>query len=650
MSHFLSFMPLYLPKHASRCASRSRQFLRVIFVLSLSWSMHVHRIHAEDVVPTSGTTEDTQTDDTSEESTDSLWVVQSEDAVGSAGLVEFDQQSGPPSFDWDRLIREPQSDKVFIEHHGYFRFRADLMHNFDLNTYDVLERRGTSQYLPPLSNREGNNQKDSDSLSSANLRFRYEPTLHATERFRVHAVMDLPDNLVLGSTPDGGPLSTRQRPDALFDGLSDTQTPLDGALRLRNVWGVWESELARVDFGRMRHHWGLGLLANGGACLDCDFGDSIDRVQVTTKLFDIYLSLSWDFVAEGLSGYGVIDQVMGQPWDWDQRDDVDQYTISLGQRAISPEELAVQRERLRSGQAVFEWGFYGIMRSQVNAGAYLDLDSAQAAPETPDPAEGGYTLYPAQLEVVIPDLFLSWSWQPSPTSKYRLAIEAVGTFGQVEHIPLASFATPELAGLVCPDLGDDCAPSERFQPRKREISAWGYALEFDAEYRNFRFGFHHGGASGDDQSGFFGGSDYYPQGALVDPRTNDPDLNGFRFDRDYIVDMILFREVLGGVHNALYFKPYFGYEVPRGIDTFWGLKAAVLYGMALNPEYTAGGESSLGLEIDLEAYLLQTNRFRASAAYGVLLPMSGLNLRTGNVVKREAETAQTFQLNFGIMF
>ena len=72
--------------------------------------------------------------------------------------------------------------------------------------------------------------------------------------------------------------------------------------------------------------------------------------------------------------------------------------------------------------------------------------------------------------------------------------------------------------------------------------------------------------------------------------------------------------------------------------------------MAMNAEYTAGGESGLGLEFDLEAYLLQTNRFRASAAYGILFPMGGLNLRLNNQVVREAETAQTFQLNMGIMF
>ena len=614
-------------------------------------AMSLSSVYAEDGQTESSQEKTSDIKKGSSENTDSLWAIQPNDTLGSAGFVDFDQGSAPPRFNWERLDRDRSSDKVFIEHHGYFRFRADLMNNFDLNTYDVANRRGTSQYLPPLTDREGSNQKESDSLSSANLRFRYEPTLHATERFRVHAVMDIPDNLVLGSMPDGGPLSINQRPDALFDGMSGTQTPIDGALRLRHVWGVWENDLARIDFGRMRHHWGLGLMANGGACLDCDFGDSVDRVQVTTQLFDLYLSLSWDFVAEGPSGFGVIDQVMGQSWDWDQRDDVDQYSLSIGNRAISPKELAQQREKLKAGHSAFEWGFYGILRNQQNAGAYLDLESAQASPETPDPAEGGYTLYPARLEMFIPDLYLSWKVQPTPKTEYSLKFEAVGTFGDLSHVPLASFAAQDALACEDPSLPvEQCPESLRYQPRERSINAWGYAMEFDAKNGNVRYGLHHGGATGDDQSGFFGGSDYLPQGALANPNSYDPNLNGFRFDRDYIVDMILFREVLGGVHNALYFKPYFGYEVPKGLDSFWGIKASAIYGMAMNPEYTAGGESGLGLELDLEAYLLQTNRFRASAAYGILFPMGGLNLRANNQIVKQAETAQTFQLNMGIMF
>ena len=183
------------------------------------------------------------------ESTDDLWAVEAQEGIGSAGLVDFENNRPKSRFNWDRLERKADSDKIFIEHHGYFRFRADMLHNFDLGTYDRTNRLGTSQYLPPLTDREGGNQKDSDSLSTANIRFRYAPTLHITEQFKVYATMDLPDNLVLGSTPDGGPLSINQRPDALFDGLSGTQTPIDDGVRIRHVWGVWENSFARFVSG-----------------------------------------------------------------------------------------------------------------------------------------------------------------------------------------------------------------------------------------------------------------------------------------------------------------------------------------------------------------------------------------------------------------
>ena len=50
--------------------------------------------------------------------------------------------------------------------------------------------------------------------------------------------MDLPDNLVMGSTPDGGVMSLQQRPDVALDGLSQRQLPLSDAFSLRFLWGT----------------------------------------------------------------------------------------------------------------------------------------------------------------------------------------------------------------------------------------------------------------------------------------------------------------------------------------------------------------------------------------------------------------------------
>ena len=576
-------------------------------------------------------------------SNDNLWAIPPN---GSNQLVNFNQNKQPTlkGFDYDILEREMSQNHTFIEHHGYFRFRSDFFHTLDLGTYSSADRRGSSQYLPPLSDRAtGAAKEDSASLASSNLRFRYKPTLHVNERLRVNAVMDLPDNLVMGSTPDGGVMSVQQRPDVALDGLSQRQLPLSDAFSLRFLWGTWETELARFDFGRMRHHWGLGMLFNGGSCLDCNFGDAVDRIQITTQAFDTYVSVSWDIMGEGPTGFGLTPQAQGQAWDWDQKDDVSQYTLSLSQLAISPTELAAKRTRLKKGELVFEWGVYGLFRHQGKAAAFSNLSSAQNAPISPEP-EDVWALSTINLDTFTPDLYLSWTYHPKPGHEYSFKLEGAGMIGEIKNIPLADFTV--LPTQVCSEAGasiDDCN-GEILNPRSRDILSWGYVAEFDAKINGVIWGLHHGGASGDRNGGFFGANE------LDANDLTDQDLKSFRFNRDYIVDLILFREVLGGVYNAFYFKPYFGYELPRGHETVWGFKGSALYATAFDPQWTPGQEAGLGLELDLEAYIHQTNRFRASVAYGVLFPFSGLNLLTTSNGLLEAETAQTLQFNIGWMF
>ena len=75
----------------------------------------------------------------------------------------------------------------------------------------------------------------------------------------------------------------------------------------------------------MPNHWGLGIMANAGQCIDCDFGDAVDRLMGTILLFDTYLAIGWDFADEGAVGFSgdqnFQNQPYGQPFDLDQRDD-----------------------------------------------------------------------------------------------------------------------------------------------------------------------------------------------------------------------------------------------------------------------------------------------------------------------------------------
>ncbi len=74
--------------------------------------------------------------------------------------------------------------------------------------------------------------------------------------------------------------------------------------------------------------------------------------------------------------------------------------------------------------------------------------------------------------------------------------------------------------------------------------------------------------------------------------------------------------------------------------------------MAMQSQYTAGKESPLGLELNAEAYIAQTNRFRWSILYGFLFPLSGMNLldTQGSKILLQAKTAQTLQMHLVFQF
>src|SRR5262249_42331841 len=105
--------------------------------------------------------------------------------------------------------------------HGYFRTRAELFHNFALgridptplfwpqpadNSYQDLQ--GTVHNValcaPDPTDTKSTAANCSDNTQAgANMRFRISPELHISDNLRVMAQLDLLDNVVLGSTPEG---------------------------------------------------------------------------------------------------------------------------------------------------------------------------------------------------------------------------------------------------------------------------------------------------------------------------------------------------------------------------------------------------------------------------------------------------------------
>ncbi len=535
----------------------------------------------------------------------------------------------------------------FVELHGYYRVRADLFHNLHLDTW-TSDSGGTSPVRPPLTesldtgkghpeNPNARFSKGSDSLASANMRFRVQPTLHVSENLRVHSTLDLLDNLVLGSTPNTGILSS--------DGIATEQyasgqDALEDTIRVKHVWGEWRNMLGVISFGRMPAHWGLGMLYNAGSGLDDDYGDAVDRIMGTFKLSDMYLSLSWDFPSEGVVGKSgqFLDQEssLGQAHDLDQRDDVTAISISLFRKPVTDDEWD-EREQLlyKDRKWAFDWGAYGLFY-------HHDLLS--------DGKGSDVRLREVEATIYVPDFWLSFErqWRGRGFFKryLKLGLEGALAAGKVKEVPQRAGEQTS----VCYETGleaSSCPGSETYNPRRRELLQWGYAFELDSRFDKLRLGFRHGTASGDKTEGF-GVLDQ----TAFDSTASDKDLNAFTFDRAYTVDLILFRELVGAVTNASYFKPSIGYDFILQDREAWGFTFSALYAFALEKDATPGDDRNLGLEFDVEFFIHEYDRFKWSLAYGLLFPGAAWNLldeATGKVIK-EAGIAQTLQMNLGIEF
>src|SRR5262249_12492620 len=139
---------------------------------------------------------------------------------------------------------------------------------------------------------------------------------------KVKSQIDLLDNLVLGSTPEGLLLGSQGVPGAMtaasgpvnvpIPSLNHTQVPpqagrnsLTDSVQVKRAWAEVRTPFGLLSFGRMPWHWGAGMYVNAGDChytddcLDSDYGTNIDRVMFATQLAGIRLAGMFDWAATG---------------------------------------------------------------------------------------------------------------------------------------------------------------------------------------------------------------------------------------------------------------------------------------------------------------------------------------------------------------
>ena len=160
---------------------------------------------------------------------------------------------------------------------------------------------------------------------------------------------------------------------------------------------------------------------------------------------------------------------------------------------------------------------------------------------------------------------------------------------------------------------------ENFVPAKiRKFGGTG-RFTWRGMENKLRIGVEGGAASGDQW-------DNTPQGNTHIAYSNplggpgDDRLTQFIFNREYKVDMILFRRLMGAVSNAMYGKPWLSYELTKSI----GFKVANITSGAIRPVATPGNQRLYGTEFNADIGY-NSGGLYLGVSYGVLFPFGALN-------------------------
>ena len=618
-----------------------------------------------------------------------------------------------------------------FEIHGYMRMRADYFHRLDLgigktngqsvgSTYGDNDATDNKFFPPPavanetiegmpaaagaagnaancfgdLQSKGVNNIKAGrrcgrrNGFGTANMRLRMEPTLHITDTIKVHATIDALDNLVLGSTPDSflgdspfAPLDvftrTQLPPSAGQNGFNDSLTVKRAYGHIRFGWGL------DIKFGRMPHHWGMGIVANDGngyyrgdksdivRMLDMDYGDSVDSMRLG---FDFgkdrrnvhTLELSWDWASSGATTSQLLGSAwnsgnkVGQDFSAERFDNVYQWRVSILRR----DDPAMLQRKISLGRPVVNYGAIAWLRAQavdrVTGSPGLGDGLGTNPSWSDDNADDGLGRRGASLGngdldefgdsgiqnyanllirrravMLTPDVWLRINWKT-----LRVELEGSGVIGRFNERNLD------------PQNGDtrfDYAAVNRGDLRRRTFLQLGYALEF--KYGLFKDRFHlgldHGFASGDSSDA----NRYNPQSPLI-VNGQDNRWTNFRFNPAYMQDLLLFRELLGTASNAAYFKPWMAFYF---FDNNFSGRLDIEYAVAHQKLATIGNKNNMGLEIDVAMrYHDQQEPIFVQLQYGVMFPFGAFNRDPASLpslsLGSDAKAAQSIQAQIGIRF
>ena len=502
--------------------------------------------------------------------------------------------------------------KLF-EMDGYFRLRTDWFKNFNLGFLDRARNGTTELGGAPFTRSIGCyslaiGRPCSDSLASTNMRLRLEPTINLDEGTSVHVQADVLDNLVLGSTPTGAAAGYTDANLPPLGAFGNTQAPpVQGvnsdrdAILIKRAWAEVAVPLGILKFGRMPNHWGMGISANGGGAdpisgtydLDGDYGDTVDRVSFSavipgTNLRGMIAS-DWPSTRLVSNQTAANKGHEGHPYDLDDSDDARGW-VGVISKMDSPQEF---KDTVERGDLALNYGVYFEYKTQ-------DWDNDLNGFQVGQNLDSSTRYVPRGQKTYTPDL-----WAKLGYGKWTLEGEVVGAFGSIEHL-------------------DEYGKTGSVDIRKFGGAGRASWKGLDGK---LRLGVESGFASGDQWDNTPEGNTNIAFANLLGTCpagstgcAKDSKLSQFIFNREYKVDMILWRHLIGAVTNAGYVKPSLAYDLTKSIS----FKVANITSFALKPVATPGNSTMYGTEFNGDLGYSSGGLF-VGISYGVLFPLAAMN-------------------------
>ncbi|HJL01528.1 MAG TPA: TIGR04551 family protein [Polyangiaceae bacterium LLY-WYZ-15_(1-7)] len=497
--------------------------------------------------------------------------------------------------------------ETVVRLHGALRTRFELLYNLDLDR--GLSPDGAPLFPVPLSD------PSAQLLTHADMRLRTDLALYVpSASMAIKLRIDTLDNLSLGSQPDGVP------------SVAVSQRPAETPFVIRRAYGEVLTPFGLLAVGRMGNEWGLGMLANGGDCADCDSGDAADRILFSTPVLGHVWAFAFDLTA---TGPYVPRNAPNRGIDLDPWDDVRTFTAAV----LDFHTDVARRRRARAGRISFEYGAYVSHRWQNGDVPAHYLPAAQPVGITRAQSVG------RDFRATAVD---AWARLTLPAGRVELeAAYLTARIGQPSLIPGVELDDALTSRQVGAALETEFGPDHA-------LGTGRWAAGLDAGF-----------ASGDPAPGFgalLGANDRGPNappaqpGDLDGPQAAPPfdtTVDNFRFHPDYRIDRILFREIVGTVTDAIYLRPHARVTLAQVGPGRLDASLAVIASWAAEPSSTPNGERTLGLELDPTLAYVTRDGFLFAAEYAFFLPGAAFDNAAAGL---SAKPAQLMRFRLGFMY